>query len=315
MNRYGTIGLLVMASLLIGCEDQALQALGQLESDRIELVAEVFEPILNIAVREGDELDAGTMILYQDTSRVEIRIVEAQANIVRIEAVLAEQISGPRLETIAAVKASLNEAEIDHVFRGRDLERLLGLRQQNLTSIESVDTAKKYVELAMARIEIVKAQLQELEAGTRQEQIQQTNGMLQQARAQLASLEFDKQRHAIAAPVAAIVDYLPFEIGESPRQGDVVAVLLSGEQPYARLYIPESVRVQLRPGSSLQVHVDGLDGPLTGTIRRISSEASFTPYFALTERDRGRLSYVAEVALPAMQNRLPDGVPVQVNFE
>jgi HlyD family secretion protein len=73
--------------------------------------------------------------------------------------------------------------------------------------------------------------------------------------------------------------------------------------------------VQLRPGSSLQVHVDGLDGPLTGTIRRISSEASFTPYFALTERDRGRLSYVAEVALPAMQNRLPDGVPVQVNFE
>ena len=315
MNRLNRLCLLLMAVLLTGCDELPLQALGQLESDRIELVAEVFESILSINVLEGEQLAAGSLILQQDTSRVEIRIAEARANIVRIEALLAEQVSGPRTETIDTVKASLNEAEIDRVFRQRDLNRLLGLREQNLTSIESVDTAEKYVELARARIEIVQAQLAELEAGTRQEQIAQTNGLLQQARAQLASLELDRQRHSITAPVDAVVDSLPFEIGERPRQGAVIAVLLGGEQPYARLYIPASVRMQIRPGSTLQVHIDGIDSPLTGTVRRISAEPSFTPYFALTERDRGRLSYVAEVTLPATVNRLPDGVPVQVNFE
>tara|TARA_B100000809_G_scaffold61039_1_gene57697 strand:- start:31795 stop:32742 length:948 start_codon:yes stop_codon:yes gene_type:complete len=315
MNRLNSLCLLFTVILLTGCDELPLQALGQLESDRIELVAEVFESILSITVLEGDRLAAGRLILQQDTSRVEIRIAEARANIARIEALLAEQVSGPRTETIDTVKASLDEAEIDRVFRQRDLNRLLELREQNLTSIESVDTAEKYVELARARIEIVQAQLAELEAGTRQEQIAQTNGLLEQARAQLASLELDRQRHSITAPVDSLLDSLPFEIGERPRPGDVIAVLLSGDQPYARLYIPESVRIQIRPGSTLQVHVDGIDGPLTGTVRRISSEPSFTPYFALTERDRGRLSYVAEVALPAMPNRLPDGVPVQVNFQ
>ncbi|MBL4890394.1 MAG: HlyD family efflux transporter periplasmic adaptor subunit [Rhizobiaceae bacterium] len=105
-----------------------------------------------------------------------------------------------------------------------------------------------------------------------------------------------------------------FETGERPRIGDVVAVLLSGEQPYARLYIPEPMRVQIRRGSKLQIAVDGLPGTLTGTVRRIESEATFTPYFALNERDRTRLSYVAEVSLPTLPDRLPDGIPVQAVF-
>ncbi|MBT6058728.1 MAG: HlyD family secretion protein, partial [Gammaproteobacteria bacterium] len=139
--------------------------------------------------------------------------------------------------------------------------------------------------------------------------------LLSQARAQLAGLQIDKSRLVLSATVSGIVDSLPFEQGERPRAGDVVAVLLSGEQPYARVYIPEVKRVGIRIGSELPVSVDGLDGTLNGVVRRISSEPSFTPYFALTERDRSRLSYVAEIDLPTLAERLPDGVPVQIVFE
>lgn len=309
--RVASLSLIV---ILTGCEEQPLQAVGQLESDRIELVAEFSEPIVSIAVTEGDELSVGALLLQQDSSRVDIRIQEAQANIQRIEAVLAEQISGPRVESIDAARANLTAAEIERDFRTKELQRLDGLRERNLTSVESVDSAENLLQAASIRIEYVTAQLAELEAGTRPEQLQQTNALLLQAQAQLASLELDRQRLSILVPRDSIVDSLPFEVGERPRTGDVVAVLLSGEQPYARLYIPESVRIQLRPGSQLQVSVDGLDTPLNGTVRRIASEASFTPYFALTERDRGRLSYIAEITLPELADRLPDGVPVQVNF-
>lgn len=300
--------------LLASCEEAPMQAVGQLESDRIELVAESSEVITSINVKEGDSILAGTAVLEQDTARSDLRIEEALANIRRIEAVLAEQVSGPRRETIDAARANLNAAQIERDYRANELDRLAGLRARNLTSVESVDSAGNFLKAAGARIELVSAQLAELVAGTRQEQIEQTNGQLAQARAQLASLQLDKQRLRVTSTTGGIVDSLLFELGERPRIGDVVAVLLSGDQPYARIYIPELMRVQIRPGSQLQIAVDGLPGTLTGTVRRIQSEATFTPYFALNERDRTRLSYVAEVSLPDQPQRLPDGIPVQAVF-
>jgi HlyD family secretion protein len=41
-------------------------------------------------------------------------------------------------------------------------------------------------------------------------------------------------------------------------------------------------------------------------VRWVSSEAAFTPYFALTERDRGRLSYVAKVDIGEFHQRLTE---------
>jgi HlyD family secretion protein len=61
--------------------------------------------------------------------------------------------------------------------------------------------------------------------------------------------------------------------------------------------------------------VDGIAEPLAGTVRYISAEAAFTPYYALTQKDRTRLSYLAEVTLDdARAAALPAGIPVQVTL-
>jgi HlyD family secretion protein len=300
--------------ILSACEEQQPRAVGQLTSDRIELVAESAEPIISIPVIEGQQLNAGDTVIVQNSDRLEIRLREANANISRIEAMLAEQISGPREEIILASRASLSSAEIEYEFRVRELARLDTLRDRNLTSIESVELAKKMMDSAEAGINLAKAQLDELEAGTRIEQIEQTQHSLEQAQAQLASLEYDLQRQTVTTGVAGIVDSLPFETGERPAIGDVVAVLLGGSQPHARVYVPEQYRVGIAPGDTIQVAVDGLENVLTGTVRRIASDAAFTPYFSLTENDRSRLTFIAEITLPELPSRLPDGVPVEVVF-
>jgi HlyD family secretion protein len=50
-------------------------------------------------------------------------------------------------------------------------------------------------------------------------------------------------------------------------------------------------------------------------VRYISAQAAFTPYFALTQKDRSHLSYLAEITLagPAAAE-LPAGIPVEVTF-
>jgi HlyD family secretion protein len=70
----------------------------------------------------------------------------------------------------------------------------------------------------------------------------------------------------------------------------------------------------VKPGTEARVFVDGLEDSLTGRVRWVASESAFTPYFALTERDRGRLSFTAKVDILDAAERLPDGVPVEVEL-
>ncbi len=286
-------------------------ALGQLESDRVEVTAESGEAVAVIEVAEGDRVGRGTLLLRQDPARLELRVREARAAVARAEALLEEQLNGPRPEAVEVLRAGLAEARIERDYREGELARLAGLRARELTSAESVDAARKLLDSAAARTALAAARLTELRAGTRPERIGQTRARLDEARARLDGLLLDRARLDVAAPVDAVVDSLPFEVGERPRPGDVVAVLLAGSQPHARVHIPEPLRLGVAVGTRLQVRIDGLDAPLTGTVRRIASEPDFTPYFALTERDRSRLSYVAEIALPDTAERLPEGLPVQ----
>src|SRR5690606_1568193 len=64
-----------------------------------------------------------------------------------------------------------------------------------------------------------------------------------------------------------------------------------------------------------EVRIDGRAAALSGRIRWIASEAAFTPYFALTQRDRSRLAYLAEILVEGPQAEgLPAGIPVEVRF-
>ena len=69
----------------------------------------------------------------------------------------------------------------------------------------------------------------------------------------------------------------------------------------------------MQPGGQLDVRIDGNDQTFEGTVRWVSTDATFTPYFALTEHDRSRLSYLADVDVPDAAS-LPSGVPLEVDF-
>lgn len=131
-----------------------------------------------------------------------------------------------------------------------------------------------------------------------------------QTEANIRALEINLERLTIRAPDDARVDALPYRVGERPAVGNVVALLLEGAHPYARVYVPEPMRAQVHPGDEIRVSVDGVAAPVRGKVRTVSSDPAFTPYYALTEHDRGRLSYVAKIDLVDSGAELPAGVPV-----
>jgi HlyD family secretion protein len=318
MNKSTTISLPLSLALLtlVACDSQDAghRLVGQLESDRIEITAEVSEPIVERAVIEGQPVVAGQLLITQNTARIESRITEAKAIELQAQARLDELIRGPRRELIVAAQANVRGAKDELEFRETDLERAQQVFERNLASHEIRDRAKAARDTAKANVESLEAKLDELLTGTTPEELRQAEEALSQADARIAFLQIDLERHSSVAPVDSIVDSLLFEVGERPAIGQPMAILLSGQQPYARVFVPEAMRVHVMPGTSAKIFVDGLEDPLAGRVRWVASEAAFTPYFALTEHDRGRLSFAAKVDVLNADTRLPDGVPVEVEL-
>jgi len=91
------IAIVLAAIAQTACSDaDQRQMLGTLEWDRIGVAAEVSEPILRIAVKEGDVVHAGDAILALDARRTDAELAQATAEARRAEAALAELRHGPR---------------------------------------------------------------------------------------------------------------------------------------------------------------------------------------------------------------------------
>lgn len=317
MKRTTAILILAATTALTGCDDEADNGrmVGELASDRIELSAEFAEPITSIHVAEGDRVTAGQVLLEQDAARARARLAEAEAVLGQAKARYDELVRGPRSEQIDAARASVEGAEQALAFRQSEIKRISEIHGRGLASAEQLDEARAALDAAQANLKFTLAQLEERLAGTTLEELKQAEHAVQQAAARRDALAVDLDRLALRTPVDGIADSRLFELGERPAPGQPVIIVLAGQQPYARVFVPETLRVGVVPGTRALIHVDGIDAPIEGRVRWVSSEAAFTPYHALTERDRGRLSFVAKIDLTTdREQRLPDGVPVEVDF-
>jgi len=309
--------VLVALTMLASCaaEENPSLVVGELASDRHELTAEVSEPIQSIAISEGEVVVAGQILIEQDSTRATARLAEAAAALAQHQARLDELVRGPRSEQITAARANVEGATQEFEFRQSELTRVKEVHARGLASPDLLDRARAALDAAEANLKLRLAQLEERLAGTTIEELAQAEQAVKQAAARRDNAMVDVERHTLRAPVDGIVDSRLFELGERPAPGQPLVIMLSGAQPYARVFVPEPLRVRIAPGTEALIYVDGLDQVIDGRVRWVSSEAAFTPYFALTERDRGRLSYVAKVDIGETRQRLPDGVPVNVEFQ
>lgn len=314
MTRTSVCLLALLFAILTACsmDGEDNQVVGELASDRVELTAESDEPIVEILVAEGATVVAGQVLLRQDSSRATARMAEADAAMQQARARLDELVRGPRSEQIAAARAEVAGAAKELEFRDTRYTRVQELHARDLTSDEAFDSARAALDSARANDKVQRARLQELLTGTTIEELDQAEFALAQAVARRDLLAVDLQRLTIVAPRDGIVDSRLFEVGERPGPGLPVLILLPGKQPHARVYVPEEQRVEIQVGDEVSVHVDGLDSAVAGRVRWVASEAMFTPYFALTERDRGHLTFATKIDLQFEGERLPDGIPVTV---
>lgn len=277
MNPHLIFGLISLLCMAACGSDNALPLPGTLERDRIELVAEAQEPIESVAVHEGDKVKTGQLILQLDDSRYRALLAVAQS---------ARDQAAAR---IPGADATLTAAE-------KDYARTNALVAQHTRSISELDQARATLDNARAERNAAAA-------------------ALAQAQASLQDTQISLDRLSVHAPRDATVDALPYHVGERPPVHAVVAVLLDASAAYVQVYVPEPLRAQVQPGMQASLRFDGVEHAYTGTVRFVSADSAFTPYYSLTERDRSRLAYLTKIYLePTDAAALPSGLPVSVDF-
>ncbi len=299
--------------LLAGCygEDGNV-ALGSLERDRVALTATANEVLIDLPVAQGTFVRKGTVLAQLDPSEQQAIVNQARAEVQKAKANLEKLKNGARKEEIAKARADVAGAKASLADAAASFKRYSDLTGRGTTSQAQLDSARAARDAADATLKSLEEQLNELVAGTREEDLDIARAELAAAEASLQTQQKILADLTITASRDGMLDNLPWNLGERVTAGSPVAVLLAGAAPYARVYVPEPHRVRIKQGAKLEVHVDGLDKPIEGTVRWISSEPSFTPYYALNQTERARLMYVAEVQLPDSAAELPNGVPAQV---
>jgi len=307
--------LFILAAVaLVACTKAPPQALGTLEFDRIGMPSPVAERIVAMEVREGEAVAAGQLLLKLDPTHTQAQLAAAQAQAQQARDALAELEHGPRPQDIAQARANLAAAQAEAREARAYYARLSPLKDKNYVAAADLDRARAAAGNADGKVKAAQAALDELLAGTRAEQVAQGKAALAAAEADVAAQQALFDKLAVVAPRAARVDSLPYRLGDQAPVGASLAILLAGNAPYARIYVPEPLRANVHVGDALRVFVAGREKPFSGKVRMLRSEPVFTPYYALIGDDVARLSYLAEVELGADAASLPAGLPVHVEF-
>ncbi|MFA3789977.1 HlyD family secretion protein [Aliiglaciecola sp. SL4] len=298
-----------------GCEDNKTGlALGTLERNRIAHTATVNEVVTELPIPQGTLVKKGDVLVKLDDRQQKAIVAKAKASVAEAQANLDKLRNGARPEEVASASAKLEGAQAALTESETAYQRAKNLISQKLVSQANLDQALATRDAKAAAVHEAEEALLLLTNGTRPEDLEIGKANLAMMEAVLASEIKKLEDLTIVATRDGRLDNLPWNLGERVTMGSPVAIVLAGIAPYARIYIPEPYRVKIKVGDSLPLHVDGLTETIEGTVRWISIEPAFTPYYALNQEERARLMYLAEVQLPSQYADLANGVAVQVEL-
>jgi HlyD family secretion protein len=312
-THYTYLLFFLLLNTLLACSNEKQGvALGTLERERIAHTATVSEIITELPVSAGSQVKQGAVLVKLDDTLQKALVAKAQAQLQQAQANLDKVHNGAREEEVAAATAKVAGAKAALMQSEGNYTRAKSLIKKQLASQATLDRALASRDEDNARLHSAQEQLLQLINGARIEDLQIASAILATAQAVLASEEKKLKDLTITAKRDGLLDNLPWNLGERVTQGSPVAIVLAGTSPFARVYIPEPYRVKIKVTDKLAVRIDGLDNTITGTVRWISNEPAFTPYYALNQAERANLMYLAEIQLPATAAQLPMGVPAQV---
>ncbi len=303
-----------MTLFLPGCAgDKSIQWQGYVEGDFVYVSPPLAGRIDELAVRKGDQIEAGALLFRLEDGLEQARLAEAGGNLARAEGALYDLEKGARPSEIAALEARLHKALEAERLAELQLTRQRELLAKKSSPQEIFDQAKSARIQAGRQVEELRAELATARLGGREDAIAAARAAVQAAAAVVAQARWNLEQKRQLAPCAGLVFDTIHLPGEWIAAGRPVISLLPAEGRKVRFYVPEPEMAAMRPGYAVQVLIDGLEQPLEAVVRFVSPQAEYTPPVIYSSQSRAKLVFLVEAGVtPEAAPLLKPGQPVDV---
>lgn len=283
---------------------------GYIEADYVYAASVSAGRITQIAVEEGQAVEAGELLVGLDQSQQQALVAAAEARVAASRATLDNLTTGGRSEELDVIRASLSKAEADLALARTNLARSEQLEKAGTISAAKLEVDRNSVATAEAQVSQLKAQLAvaELPARSAQQVAAEANLAAAEADAERARLDLDDRQ--VLVPAAGTIEKLYYAVGEVAAVGTPIASILPAGALEARFFVPETARSALSVGQAVTVTCDGC-AEMAATVVHIASEPQTTPPVIYSTEERSRLVYLVKARLDNAA-RLQPGQPVTV---
>ncbi|MDR2450626.1 MAG: efflux RND transporter periplasmic adaptor subunit, partial [Candidatus Accumulibacter sp.] len=296
---------------------------GYIEAAARLTVSAPFEGVLrHVAVREGQRVEAGQMLLRLDTAQLEVQLRQALADLLKARRAVAEMRNWPQGAEVARARRAVTSAEMnlgDLEVKLADTRRLF---ERGIVARMEVDALEQQLRSQRLDLTASQAELRAVRERGQGEPRQIAEMELANAQARYDALREQQAQSELRAPFAGIVLPRPRSGGveESPIQpGARVTLstplfeLASLERLQAVARVEEADLHQLREGMPVAITGDGFQGlTLHGRVASLGAQG------VSADRFRGGTSYEAVIAIdplsPAQQARVRLGMSAQMSI-
>jgi membrane fusion protein YbhG len=244
--------------------DDRLVLSGSIEARDVQVGSLVGGRITAVHIDEGASVVPGQPIVTLEPDLLDAQIREQESRISQARAKLDLTLKGPRGEEIARARADYENAE-------KDRRRLEALMNEGIVPRQSYDDAAT---AAKTKLEM----LQELERGSRPEEIEAARGAVDEALRHLEYLHRQRKETLVTAPAAGVIQSFDLRPGDLVAPNAPVATLLEPDQLWVRVYVPETKLGLVRVGQRADLTVDTFPKRVfPGKVVEISPRAQYTP--------------------------------------
>jgi HlyD family secretion protein len=255
---------------------------GEVEATRIDLSAMVTARVLDTPAGFGDRVIAGQMVVQLESAQLEAQLATAKAGVAVAEA-NRDVANATRPETIAASQAQLAKADADVELAQSSYDRVTQLREDSVVSQASLDQSTNSLNAAIQAKAAARANLDQAQNGTSEEQKAVAAAQVTQAEANLTQIQANIDEMTVVSPIDGEVTTRTAEVGKLFSAGAPLISIVDVDHAWFTFNLREDLLEGLNVGQALEVQVPalGADGALVpATITAINVEGSYANWRA-----------------------------------
>lgn len=232
-----------------------------------EAHAPIGTTVKRLAVKEGDHVKKGQLLLQLDDAEARSQAARALAQLVAAKADLSAIQSGGNREELLTLQAQLVKARTERDAAQRNLEALQKLQQKGAASPGEVKEAENQLERAEAELKLLQQKQKDRYSPP---EIARVEAQKAQAESAYAAAQDILRQLNIRAPFGGIVYSLPVQQGYYVNPGDLVLQIADLSKVNVRAFVDEPDVGRLALGQKIEVTWDAIPGRLwEGTVSAI----------------------------------------------